>query len=113
MTLFSAQFSGVEPTRTILVATTATVILAADTKNKQAIGKIHVCNVTAGAVVVDIGIFDGTNTVYLEKGRSLGANASFDLYDEILAVGEALRATAATANALHVSVIHSLGRLGG
>lgn len=113
MTLFNAQFTNAEPVRTILTTTGATIVLAADSKNKQAVGKIHVCNVTASAVAVDIEVFDGTTSIYLEKGRSVAANAAFDIYDEILAMGQSLRATAATADALHVSVIHSLGRLGG
>lgn len=108
MTLWQSDFGTAEPLRTILTGTTSTDILPANTQNKQAIAKIHVLNTTAGAVVIDIEVWDGTTIYYLEKGRSVGANTSFEIYDEILQVGHALRAKAATGNVFHVSVLSAL-----
>lgn len=108
MTLWQAVFGSSEPTRMILTDTSETEILAADTKNKQAVAKIHIANVTAIAAVIDIDVWDETTAIYLVKGKLIAANDAFDIYDEILQVGHSLRAKAAVGDAFHISVLSAL-----
>lgn len=106
MTLFQAPLNLPEPVRVILTTTDSTLIIAA-APGKQPVGKIHICNITAGAVTVDIEVHDGATVCYLEKGKSLGANASYAILDEVLQVDHSLWVKASSANALHVSAIYS------
>lgn len=105
--MWQSAFGSAEPIRAILTTTATTTIIPA-VANILPLAKVHLCNVTAGAVVFDIEVFDGTTSFYLEKGRSLAANSSYELRDEILQNGHSLRAKAGAANAIHVSVIKSL-----
>lgn len=106
MSLYNAPLGAPEPTRAILTTTTATEIVPAG-GIKQGVAKIHICNITAAVVAFDLEVHSGATVFYIEKGRPLAANASFDVLDEVLQTGHSLWVKAATANALHVSVIYS------
>lgn len=107
MSFWQAPFALPEPERVILTTTDPTEIVAA-ADNKQAIAKIHVCNVTGAEATLDLEVFDGTDSYYLFKGHAIAANGTLTVTDEILQVNHSMRATASVADALHVSVIRSL-----
>lgn len=108
MTMWQAPLNQPEPVRVILTGTTATTIIPAQTR-KQAIGKIRVTNQTAGAVTVNLEVYDGTTAWSLTGAQSIPANSSIEIYDEMLQVGHLLRATAGTgSSSLVVHAIYSL-----
>jgi hypothetical protein len=112
MTLFQAPLGIADCTHTILTANTATVVLAADANNSQVVAKVRICNVHSSAVVVDLDVYDGTNTYSLVKGYSL-ANATLplEINDIFLAKAESLRVTSNNASGLlHVEVLSALPR---
>ena len=108
MTIWIAPLNQPEPIRVKLATTGATTIVP-NAPIKQAIGKIRVVNETAGAVTANVEIFDGTNAYSLTGVRSITANDAIEIYDELLGVGESLRVTAGTGNALVVHAIFALG----
>ncbi|UXN74504.1 hypothetical protein N8D56_05020 [Devosia sp. A8/3-2] len=96
-----------QPLRVVLT-TTATTELVPASKNQQPIGKIYLCNTTAAAVTIELEVFDGTTSFFIEKGRSIPANGSFELRDELLQANHSLRAKASAANAIHAHIIAAL-----
>lgn len=108
MTIWQAPLNQPEPVRVKLANTSATTIVAAKSL-KQAIGKIRVVNETSGAVTANVDIYNGTTAYSLTGTVSIAANASLEIYDEILQVNESLRVTAGTGASLVVHAIYSLG----
>lgn len=106
MTLWHAVLGNIDRTRTLLTSSNAEVVSAA--AGSVAIGKIRLVNITAGAVTVDLDIYDGTTHQYLLQGYSLGANAAIEIYDEALAKGDALWAKASAGASVWMHVISSL-----
>lgn len=105
MTIFNSSLAPPESLRRI-VGTTAVDLLA--TGNLLPIGKIHLCNVTAGAISFDLEVSDGATSYFIEKGRALAANASLEIRDEVLQSGETLRARASVAAGLHVHIVKAI-----
>lgn len=96
-----------EPVRIKLADTATHVLVTADPSRKQPIAKIHAANISGSAATIDIEVFDGTTSFYLEKGRSVDANKSFEIRDDVLQVGHSLRVKAGTSNAFDVHVLYS------
>ena len=99
MTLFQAPLSQPEPVRVILATTSVTTIIPSST-TKQVIGKIRVTNKTAGAVTVNLEVYDGTDAFSLTGLQSIPANSSIEIYDEILQAGHLLRRIFAPSNSI-------------
>ena len=105
--MWKADLEAAEPVRVSLTTATTTPIVPANNNRKQPIAKIHVANISSAAATIDLEIYDGATSFYLEKGRSIAANASYELRDDILQVGQSLRAKAGTAGAFDVHVLLS------
>lgn len=96
-------------TKPSILGTTSATVVTNVVGNWQIIVNVLIANVTAGAVVFSLEIYDGTTSTYLVRDYSLaakgGATAQFALETPIrLASNQSLRVTAASGNALHVVV---------
>ena len=115
MSIFQAPLGIADCTHTILTANTATEVLAADPANSQLVGKLRICNVHSGAVLVNVEVYNGTTSYYLTKGYSLAtASLPLEINDIFLAPKESLRVTSDQATGLlHVEVLSALPRRAG
>lgn len=65
--------------------------------------QVHICEHAGTGSTITIEVYDGTNSRYLTKGKTVSANDELTLSLDIqLGRGESLRATAGTAAKLHV-----------
>lgn len=112
MTILQGNLGAPDPTR-LLLTTSNQSIVDADV-GKIAIGKIRLVNITAGAVTVDLEVYDGTTQMYLLKGYSIAANSVHEFYDEMLPQTHILRGLASSNTAIWCHVFASLpSRLSG
>lgn len=89
---------------TILTTTSQTEI--ATRVQGRVYSLLRVVNVSAGAVVLNVVVNDGTTDFYQVKARSLAANEQYELelHGLSLGNGETIKATADTGNALHLTL---------
>lgn len=107
MTLFSAPFGAVEPTRTRITVNTVVTVLAADALNAQPISQVHICNKHTSDVKFRLEVYDGTNSTFLEYDRTITTGSSFEIYDQLLAPTESLRVTSNNASGLLDITVYS------
>lgn len=118
MTIQQQTRGVVDSKRTILTTTSITTIYNPG-QSSALVEEIHLANVTAGAVAVTLDAFDGTTARVLLQAHpvqaagqiSTDAKIPMSIYtlrlSNVLQMGEILRATAATANAIHVVVTYA------
>lgn len=89
---------------TILATTNQTTI--ATRERGRVYSVLRVVNANGSAVVLDVVVNDGTTDFYQVKSKSLATNEQYDLelHGLALANGETIKATADTANALHLTL---------
>jgi hypothetical protein len=103
--IFGANLATPETIRAI-VGTAAVELVSAS--NPTPIGKIHLCNVTGAEIAIDLEVYDGTTSYFIEKGRPMAAHACHEVRDEVLQAGEVLRAKSSVLASLHVHVIKAI-----
>ena len=106
MTLWQQSLGNVDRTREKLTTSNEEILSAAE--GSIAIAKIRLVNVTAGAITVDLDVYDGTTHKYLLDGKSIAANDAIEIYDEHLAKGESLYGLASANDSIWIHVLSSL-----
>lgn len=106
MTLWQQSIGNVDRTRTLLTNANAEILSAAN--GTVSIAKIRLVNITAGAITVDVDVYDGTTHKPLYIGKSVAANDAIEIYDDSLAKGEALWAKASANTSIWMHVLSSL-----
>lgn len=106
MTTMQAPAGNLEPTRVLLTTSNANLLTAED--GRVAISKIRLVNITAGAVTVDLEVYDGTTSMMLLDNYSIAANTYHEFYDDILPRGHILKGLASSNTAIWCHILASL-----
>ena len=106
MTIFQSSAGNLVPYRQLLTTSMADVVSAAN--GTRTIAKVRFTNITAGAVTVDLEVYNGTTQQPLYTGYSIPANSYHEFYDELLPNQSKLRAKAGAGTSIWIHVLASL-----
>lgn len=106
MTIFQSSAGNLVPYRQLLTGSLANVVSAAN--GTRTIAKVRFTNITAGAITVDLEVYNGTTQQPLYTAYSVAANSYHEFYDDILPTGSLLRARASAINSIWIHVLAAL-----
>jgi ABC-type transport system involved in Fe-S cluster assembly fused permease/ATPase subunit len=106
MTIFQSSAGNLVPYRQKLTTSMEDVVSAIN--GTRTIAKVRFTNITAGAVTVDLEVYNGATQQPLYENYSIAANSYHEFYDDILPNQSKLRASASANDSIWIHVLASL-----